>query len=133
VCRTAGTAAKKRGSHRYDRIPVHLRSELILTCPQDYLAFLPYDLKEPFTSRDLAKSAGVRSASFTTALQILTDLHVVERVGKKGRSYLYRISPDFTAGSAEAKQPQPGSAEKQTKNADRKSKTVIEKKGRKKT
>lgn len=117
----------KRGSHRYDRIPMQLRSELILTCPQDYLAFLPYDLKEPFTSRDFAKSAGVRSAGFTTALQILTDLHVVERIGKKGRSYLYRISPDFTAGAADEKRLQPGSAEKQTKNTGRKSKAVSKK------
>ena len=46
---------KKRGSVRYDRIPVSIEGEMEFTCAQDYVQLIPYDLPEPFTSVQLAK------------------------------------------------------------------------------
>ena len=87
----------KRGSHRYDRIPKELIDELVLSSPADYLAFLPYDLPDEFSSGDVAKAAGRRPDGFSTVLQILTGLGVVERTGqKRGRAYLYRISEKYS-------------------------------------
>ncbi|MCI2049988.1 MAG: hypothetical protein LKJ76_09770 [Lachnospiraceae bacterium] len=83
---------RKHGSHRFDRIPTRLSGELILDSPRDYLAFVPIDLKEPFTAKEFAAKAGVRAGSFSAVPLILTDLGVIERVGKKGNSYLYRCS-----------------------------------------
>ncbi|MDO4285405.1 MAG: hypothetical protein Q4C60_08725 [Eubacteriales bacterium] len=79
----------KRGSHRYDRIPLTLRDSLLLTCPQDYRLFVPYDLPEPFTCADFGRAAGIRG-SFSAILLMLTELGVVARVGKRGNAYLYR-------------------------------------------
>lgn len=83
---------RKRGSHRYDRIPVRLRDRMVLTCPQDYMQFVPADLEEPFTSAEFAKAVGFRKKGFSTVLLILTEAGVVERIGKRGNSWLYRVT-----------------------------------------
>ena len=80
----------KRGSHRYDRIPTRIVSETLLTEPRDYLQFVPYDLEEPFTAKDLAKSCGFPRESFSTEALILRKMGVIEQTGRKGRAYLYR-------------------------------------------
>ncbi|MCL2718234.1 MAG: hypothetical protein FWE14_05585 [Lachnospiraceae bacterium] len=83
---------KKRGSHRFDRIPVALCDEVRIDCKEDYLQFIPYDLPEPFTSRDLAKAVKVNGKYAWFTLNILHHLGVVEQVGKKGRCFLYKVN-----------------------------------------
>ena len=80
----------KRGSHRYDRVPTRIVSETVLTEPRDYLQFVPFDLEEPFTARELARSCGFPRESFSTQALILRKMGVIEQTGKKGRAYLYR-------------------------------------------
>ena len=82
----------KRGSHRYDRVPTQIVGETLLTEPRDYMQFIPYDLDEPFTARELAAGCGFPRSSFSTEALILRKLGVIEQVGKKGRSYLYRAA-----------------------------------------
>ena len=86
----------KRGSHRYDRVPTRIVSEMLLTQPADYLQFIPYELGEPFTAKELAKSCGFPRESFSTEALILKKLGVLEQIGKKGRAYLYRVAPEYT-------------------------------------
>ena len=82
---------RKRGSHRYERIPLQLRDQMLLTCPEDYMQLVPEDLPEPFTSAQFAEAVGFRKKGISTVLLLLTELGVLERVGKKGNAYLYRI------------------------------------------
>lgn len=82
----------KRGSHRHDSVPTRILGETLLTQPMDYMQFIPYPLDEPFTSKELAKACGAGRQSFSTAALLLTELGVLERVGKKGNAYLYRVS-----------------------------------------
>lgn len=86
---------KKRGSHRYERIPLQLQDRMLLTCPQDYMQLVPEDLPEPFTSADFAKAVRFNKKGISTVLLILTELRVVERIGKKGHSYLYRVTQEW--------------------------------------
>ena len=86
---------KKRGSHRYERIPLRLKDRLLLTCPQDYMQLVPEGLAEPFTSADFAKAVRFSKKGISTVLLLLTEMGVVERVGKKGRYYLYRVTQDW--------------------------------------
>jgi hypothetical protein len=86
---------KKRGSHRYDRIPLRLQDRMLLTCPQDYMQFVPEDLPEPFTSAQFAGAVGFRKDGFSTVLLLLTEMGAVERIGKKGNSYLYRVTQNW--------------------------------------
>ena len=82
---------KKKGSSRYDRIPIELVEEVDITCLQDYMQFVPYDLEEPFTTKDFAKAAHIPMALSQTVLNILHHVGVVERTGKKGNLYLYEV------------------------------------------
>lgn len=82
---------KKRGSSRYDRIPSRLVEEVCIDSVRDYMQFVPYELEEPFTSQQFAKAAHIRKEIAQTALNILTYVECVERVGKKGNSYLYQV------------------------------------------
>lgn len=83
---------KKRGSNRYDRIPVKFVEEVCIDCREDYMQFVPYDIPENFTAKDFAKYAKIPVRLAQTTLLILTDLEIVKRLGKQGRSYLYTIA-----------------------------------------
>ncbi|MDO4293586.1 MAG: hypothetical protein Q4C65_10215 [Eubacteriales bacterium] len=82
---------KKKGSSRFDRIPVSIEREVELTCPQDYLQLIPYELEEPFTAARFAKAVHIRRELGGVVCNILNYLEVIERVGKEGRAYLYRV------------------------------------------
>lgn len=82
---------RKKGSCRYDRIPLELIEEHHLECVPDYRSFVPQQLKE-FTSKDYARAAKLTVNRARTALNILHYLDIVERIGKRGRSYLYTVT-----------------------------------------
>lgn len=83
---------RKKGSSRYDRIPTNLTQETILSCPKDYMQLLPPDLPEPFTSIQFAKEVHINKSLANVTLNILHDLQIVKRIGKKGNAYLYEIA-----------------------------------------
>ncbi len=81
---------KKRGSHRYDRIPSQLVSEVNINEPKDYMQFIPPDL-EQFTSQEFAKAAHINIKLARTVLNILAHMECVEKQGKKGNSIVYSV------------------------------------------
>lgn len=81
---------RRRGSTRYDRIPIALCDELHFDKLSDWLYFVPNGLGEEYTSKDLAAKAGIHVSSAQLTLNILTALGVTERIGKQGNSYLYK-------------------------------------------
>ena len=52
---------------------------------------IPRDLPNPFNSKDFAKKAGISQSNAQLALNILTYIEAVARIGKKGNSYLYEL------------------------------------------
>lgn len=82
---------KKKGSSRYDRIPTELVEEVDITCLQDYMQFIPYELEDEFTSRDFARAAHINVQLAQTVLNILYHVGVITRTGKKGNQYLYEV------------------------------------------
>ena len=56
------------------------------------MQLVPYDLPEQFTAKDFAKHAKIQLRLAQTVLLILTDLEIVVRVGKQGKSYLYEVN-----------------------------------------
>ena len=83
---------KKKGSCRYDRIPVSLVDEITLSCPQDYMQLLPDDLPDTFTCAEFSKLVKIPSKQANLVLNILFYLEVVERIGKKGNAYIYKAA-----------------------------------------
>lgn len=82
---------KKRGSSRYDRIPTELVEEIEISCLQDYMQFVPYELKDEFTSREFAKATHINVSLAQVVLNILYHVGILTRVGKKGNMYLYEV------------------------------------------
>jgi hypothetical protein len=87
---------KKRGAHRFDRVPSEIVSDLILERAEDYSIFLPAApvLPEVFTAKDLEHAVGIhrKSIQYSTVLKVLTSLGVTQRVGMtEKRAYQYRI------------------------------------------
>lgn len=82
---------KKKGSERFDRIPVRFAEEVCINQREDYMQLIPYDMKEPFTAKDFAKAAKIPAGLAGVILLILTDLELVARIGKTGNSYLYEV------------------------------------------
>ena len=78
-----------KGSVRLERFPEEVHYEIDLSTPDDYRVFLPAALPESFTSGDLRRLTGCADASLL--LTILTSVGTVERVGKTGNSYIYKI------------------------------------------
>ena len=62
---------KKRGSTRFDRLPVSLLGEVWVRSPQEYGKLLPPGLPVPFTSRELGKAAENGPDALTDALNRL--------------------------------------------------------------
>lgn len=76
---------KKRGSTRYDRIPLELVDEIVIN---DYHMFLPFDGE--FTSKDYAKKTKQNLSRAQTLLTILKYLNIIEVVGKDKRYNIYK-------------------------------------------
>ncbi len=82
---------KKRGSSRCDRIPKDIIEEVRFDCVEDYRRFLPDGLPEEFTSAHYAKACRINKQIASNGLNILNYLGLVERVGKKGNSFIYKV------------------------------------------
>ena len=80
---------KKKGSCRYDRIPVQMVDEITLSCPQDYM---PETLPDTFTCAEFAKLVKIPTKRANVVLHVLHYLNVVERIGKKGNAYIYKAA-----------------------------------------
>lgn len=80
---------KKKGSSRCDRIPTEIVDEFVIAKLSDYKTLVPNTLSEEFISKDFRKASGLSLSAAQTALNILHYVGAVDRVGKKGNSYLY--------------------------------------------
>ncbi len=82
---------KKKGSQRYDRIPTEIVSEYSIDKMEDYYQMIPIELTDSFDSKNYARAAKISTDMSRTALNVLSYIGVVKRVGKKGNSIIYNI------------------------------------------
>lgn len=85
---------KKKGSSKCDRIPVGLKEDLIIENTADYSKLIPPSLEQTFSSKDYKKCSGLSLSAAQVALNILFYVGAIDRVGKKGNSYLYKRVKD---------------------------------------
>lgn len=83
---------KKKGSSRFDRIPIEIVEEIDLYSLEDYMQMIPIELAETFCSKDYAKASHLSIGMAQTALNILTYTGTVKRIGKRGNEILYNIN-----------------------------------------
>lgn len=82
---------KKIRATKTDKAPVQLLDLITIRTPADYKQLISEGLPEEFTSDIFAKKAGIGRSLAGTALNILYEMDVVERIGKSGNAYIYRI------------------------------------------
>ena len=80
---------KKKGSRRYERIPLSLHEQKYLRHPSDYHIFLPENLTDSFFAAEYATTAKVPSSVAYKALAILIEKGLVRKGEKEGREYRY--------------------------------------------
>lgn len=84
---------KKKRASKHDRVPLKLVNEMGMECKEDYLQFVPFELLEAeFTSKEFAKEAKIHPRVAGTVLHVLHYMGIVERVGKQGNAFVYRVS-----------------------------------------
>ncbi|MDF2612365.1 MAG: hypothetical protein K0S71_151 [Clostridia bacterium] len=81
---------KKRGAHRKDRVPIEIIDEITIQSINDYAKLIPDTLEKEFTAKDFKEHTRLSLRNAQTALNILTYVNAIERIGKKGRAYLYK-------------------------------------------
>jgi len=88
---------KKKGSTRSDRIPTELVSELDICGLEGYKHLIPQNLESNFTAKEFKKASGLSLPVSRTALHVLHYVGAVERIGKKGNTFIYQRSPFASA------------------------------------
>ena len=87
---------RKKGSNRYDRIPGEIIGEMELERTGDFMQFIPLELRsetgKKFTSKEFANCADISLSLAQVTLNILYELSIVKRCGKKGNAYLYQAN-----------------------------------------
>lgn len=79
----------KRGSTRYERLPLALLGELWVRSLSDYQQLLPAGLPEEFTAKEFAKAGKLSPKKASFALGTLREAGTIQQVGKRGRAFLY--------------------------------------------
>ncbi len=82
---------KKKGSTRFDRIPLSYVEEISFECINDYVQVIPYELAEPFTVSDFSKVAKINLTTARYTVHILHELQLIYRVGKKKNAFTYCV------------------------------------------
>lgn len=82
---------KKNNASKYDRIPLQIEKEILIEQKEDYMQFIPYEMEENFTSKSFGKAAHIPQKLAAVVLNILNHMEVVERVGREGNAYIYKV------------------------------------------
>lgn len=81
---------KKKGSTKLNKYPLDLYEEVDINNLLDYKLFIPVGLRENFTSAIYAKQAKITKVEAQIALNILSYLDIVIRIGKNKNGYIYK-------------------------------------------
>lgn len=84
--------SRKRGSTRYERIPVDLLGIFDFASLEDYSSQLPALAAEEFTAKDLTSPLKLRGRRASAFVRVLMEMGIVVRCGRRGNAYLYRLN-----------------------------------------
>lgn len=79
-----------------DRRLIEVVQSVEFQTPQDFLAFVPVRLPQPFTSRALAEALGVRVELGHKITYCLRHMGLLADLGRAGRARLYQVNADST-------------------------------------
>lgn len=80
-----------KGYFRSDRLPTKLNDEIYICGLEGYRIFIPEGLPDQFTVKDIASCADIDSHKASITAHLLSEIGVLERIGKKGNAYIYEV------------------------------------------
>lgn len=83
---------KKAKATKCDKLPLSLLAEYDIDVPFDYMMLLPSDLPDAFTAKEFAAHAKIPVSLAQTALLLLSELGLANRVAKQRNAYLYEFA-----------------------------------------
>ena len=83
---------KKRGSSRFERMPLAYIEELILNRPSDLAALLPPKLPHRFTAAQFNQAGGYKGRQAYYALKLMERAGIISKIGEEGRKFIYEIN-----------------------------------------
>jgi hypothetical protein len=83
---------RRKGLSIVDRELDKWHESVVLEKRKDYLRFVPFNKKETFTVKELAARTGISEAAARKTLYVLAKINIVDRVGKKGNFWLYKVN-----------------------------------------
>jgi hypothetical protein len=84
---------RRKGRSIADRRLLEVMSRFVFARPDDFRVFIPTDLPQIFTVRDLAKLSEQPRNLARKIAYCLREMGVIELVGKRGRELAYRVKP----------------------------------------
>lgn len=80
---------KKIRATKYERFPISLIDDVTYSAIEICGALFPAELTGEFTSSDFTKATGLRGRRLSSALKLLCLCDVIEKCGKRGKSFIY--------------------------------------------
>ena len=91
-CKSPQRAWRKKGWRVEERRLLGVVGRRLFQKPMDMIGLLPANLEDEFTTKDLAKSLHITLTLAQKMAYCLHKTHILERVGKRGNSYVYSIA-----------------------------------------
>ena len=82
---------RKKGSVRYERMPIALLDELNFCTPEDFRRFIPEGLPSPFTVKQFSTLSGLRGRDAYSAVRVLAALGLFAPTEPIGRAMAFEI------------------------------------------
>ena len=83
----------KRGSTRFDRVPLALLDAVWVRCPGEYAGLLAPGLPPAFTAKELGKGLCLSPKKAAGAARFLRETGAIRQIGKRGGAFLYERVP----------------------------------------
>lgn len=87
--REPGRAWRRNGWVVCERRLVEVVERRLFRSPEEVAGLLPADLPQRFTTADIAEACGIRRRLAQRMAYCLRKMEAIERIGNKGRAYLY--------------------------------------------
>jgi hypothetical protein len=91
-CNDGRGSWRRRGASIKDHHLIRVVDSALFRCVEDFLGFLPVDLAQPFTSRQLAERLGISLRIARRMTYSLREMGALQVAGKTGRALLLEIS-----------------------------------------
>ncbi len=83
---------RKKGSHRYERVPTELYDIIEFKTDDDFKRWIPENCSENFTVSEFAKATKLVDGDARAVIKVMEQRGVIKFLGKEGRSFRYSRS-----------------------------------------